>query len=91
MPRCTSSGPSAIRSARAIARAKGAALVSYTGLEYTNSGTQNIRAALILWALTGNLDVPGGTAHIQGTILQNKGTVHGKGIIPIPLGLVQAS
>jgi len=48
------------RTARALARAKGAALVSYTGLEYTNSGTQNIRAVLILWALTGNLDVPGG-------------------------------
>lgn len=49
------------RMARALASAKGAALVSYTGLEYTNSGTQNIRAVLILWALTGNLDVPGGT------------------------------
>lgn len=48
------------RLARALAQAKGAALVSYTGLEYTNSGTQNIRAVLILWALTGNLDVPGG-------------------------------
>ena len=48
------------RMARALAKAKGAALVSYTGLEYTNSGTQNIRAVLILWALTGNLDVPGG-------------------------------
>lgn len=48
------------RTARRLARAKGAALVSYTGLEYTNSGTQNIRAVLILWALTGNLDVPGG-------------------------------
>jgi anaerobic selenocysteine-containing dehydrogenase len=48
------------RTARALAEAKGAALVSYTGLEYTNSGTQNIRAVLILWALTGNLDVPGG-------------------------------
>lgn len=48
------------RTARALANARGAALVSYTGLEYTNSGTQNIRAVLILWALTGNLDVPGG-------------------------------
>ncbi len=48
------------RLARSLAAAKGAALVSYTGLEYTNSGTQNIRAVLILWALTGNLDVPGG-------------------------------
>ncbi len=46
--------------ARAIASARGAALVSYTGLEYTNSGTQNIRAIYILWALAGNLDVPGG-------------------------------
>ncbi len=46
--------------ARAIARARGACLVSHTGLEYTNSGTQNIRAVLILWALSGNLDVPGG-------------------------------
>ncbi|MEW5958615.1 MAG: molybdopterin-dependent oxidoreductase [Chloroflexota bacterium] len=48
------------RTARALAGARGAALISYTGLEYTNSGVQNIRAALILWALTGNLDVPGG-------------------------------
>lgn len=48
------------RTARALAKARGAALVSYTGLEYTNSGTQNIRAVLVLWALTGNLDVPGG-------------------------------
>jgi anaerobic selenocysteine-containing dehydrogenase len=48
------------KTARAIARARGAALVSYTGLEYTNSGTQNIRAIYILWALSGNLDAPGG-------------------------------
>jgi anaerobic selenocysteine-containing dehydrogenase len=48
------------RLARAIAGARGASLVSYTGLEYTNSGTQNIRAVLILWALTGHLDTPGG-------------------------------
>jgi anaerobic selenocysteine-containing dehydrogenase len=48
------------RLARSLAGAKGASLVSYTGLEYTNSGTQNIRAVLTLWALTGNLDVPGG-------------------------------
>jgi anaerobic selenocysteine-containing dehydrogenase len=48
--------------ARAIASAKGAALVSYSGLEYTNSGVQNIRATFILWALAGQLDVPGGLA-----------------------------
>jgi anaerobic selenocysteine-containing dehydrogenase len=48
------------KTARRIAGAAGVALVSYTGLEYTNSGTQNIRAVLTLWALSGNLDVPGG-------------------------------
>lgn len=46
--------------ARAIGRSKGASLVMYTGLEYTNSGVQNIRAVLSLWAITGNIDVPGG-------------------------------
>jgi anaerobic selenocysteine-containing dehydrogenase len=35
-------------------------LLLHTGLEYTNSGVQNIRALLILWALSGNLDRPGG-------------------------------
>jgi anaerobic selenocysteine-containing dehydrogenase len=48
------------RTARAIARPGGAALLSYTGLEYTTSGVQNIRAIITLWALSGNLDVPGG-------------------------------
>ena len=46
--------------AREIAGAEGASLVMYTGLEYTNSGVQNIRSVLSLWAVTGNLDVPGG-------------------------------
>ena len=48
------------RTARAIAMPGGAALLSYTGLEYTTSGVQNIRAVMTLWALSGNLDVPGG-------------------------------
>ena len=46
--------------ARSIAGAKGASLLMYTGLEYSNSGVQSIRAALCLWAITGNMDVPGG-------------------------------
>jgi anaerobic selenocysteine-containing dehydrogenase len=46
--------------AREIAGAKGASLGMYTGLEYTNSGVQNIRSVLSLWAITGNIDVPGG-------------------------------
>ena len=46
--------------ARSIAGAKGASLHMYTGLEYSNCGVQSIRAALCLWAITGNMDVPGG-------------------------------
>ncbi|MFC2155851.1 aminotransferase class V-fold PLP-dependent enzyme, partial [Acidobacteriota bacterium] len=45
---------------RRIAKAKGVSQLMYTGLEYANSGVQNIRATLILWALAGQLDVPGG-------------------------------
>ncbi|HVP19807.1 MAG TPA: molybdopterin-dependent oxidoreductase [Spirochaetia bacterium] len=57
----TGVSPEIIRqTARDIALAHGASLLSYSGLEYTNSGVQNIRAVMILWVLTGNIDVPGG-------------------------------
>lgn len=46
--------------ARHIADANGASPVMYSGLEYSDSGVQAIRAALVLWALAGQLDVPGG-------------------------------
>ena len=46
--------------ARRIASARGAAPVMYTGLEYSDSGVQAIRATMVLWALAGQLDVPGG-------------------------------
>jgi cysteine desulfurase NifS len=46
--------------ARRLARADGASPVMYTGLEYSDSGVQAIRATLVLWALAGQLDVPGG-------------------------------
>jgi anaerobic selenocysteine-containing dehydrogenase len=46
--------------AREIATTKHVSLRMYTGLEYTNSGVQNIRAVYLLWALAGHLDVPGG-------------------------------
>jgi len=46
--------------ARRIANATGACPVMYTGLEYSNSGIQAIRAVLTLFALGGQLDVPGG-------------------------------
>jgi len=47
------------RLAQDFCRFKTAPLM-YTGLEYTNSGVQNIRALLVLLALSGNLDQPGG-------------------------------
>jgi len=40
--------------------ANGASLLMYTGLEYSNSGVQSARAVLTLFALAGQLDVPGG-------------------------------
>ncbi|MHC4777522.1 MAG: IscS subfamily cysteine desulfurase [Planctomycetota bacterium] len=46
--------------ARRIAGARGVSQLMYTGLEYASSGVQNIRATLVLWALAGQLDVPGG-------------------------------
>ncbi|RXE57269.1 aminotransferase V [Methanoculleus taiwanensis] len=46
--------------ARRIAAADGATWAMYTGLEYSDSGVQAIRAAIVLWALAGQMDVPGG-------------------------------
>jgi cysteine desulfurase NifS len=46
--------------ARRISHASGASLLMYTGLEYSNSGVQTARAVLTLFALAGQLDVPGG-------------------------------
>jgi cysteine desulfurase NifS len=46
--------------AREICRSTGACPVMYTGLEYSNSGIQAIRAVLTLFALAGHLDVAGG-------------------------------
>jgi len=46
--------------ARRLASVRGASPVMYTGLEYSDSGVQAIRAVFILWALAGQMDVPGG-------------------------------
>ncbi len=46
--------------ARRITAADGATWAMYTGLEYSDSGVQAIRAAIVLWALAGKMDVPGG-------------------------------
>ncbi|MGD8395462.1 MAG: molybdopterin-dependent oxidoreductase, partial [Candidatus Eiseniibacteriota bacterium] len=48
------------RLARRLCDAHGACPVMYTGLEYSNSGIQAIRAVLTAFALAGQLDVPGG-------------------------------
>lgn len=46
--------------ARRICDSGGASLLMFTGLEYSNSGVQSARAILTLFALAGQLDVPGG-------------------------------
>lgn len=46
--------------AQRIARAHGASPLMYSGLEYSEGGVQSIRATQVLWALAGQLDVPGG-------------------------------
>lgn len=48
------------RIARRIGRVAGACPLMYTGLEYSNSGVQSMRAIYTLFALAGQLDVPGG-------------------------------
>ncbi len=46
--------------ARAVAGAKGCSILTYTGLEYSDSGLQAIRAVWTLQAVAGHLDAPGG-------------------------------
>ncbi len=46
--------------ARRLCNVTGACPVMYTGLEYSNTGVQAIRAVHTLFALAGQLDVPGG-------------------------------
>ena len=43
-----------------LCKATGACPLMYTGFEYSNSGVQAIRAVLTLFALAGQLDIPGG-------------------------------
>jgi len=67
--------------ARRIAEANGASPVMYSGLEYSDSGVQAIRATMVLWALAGQLDVPGGRCF---TMRQNNFPVNREGHIPNP-------
>jgi anaerobic selenocysteine-containing dehydrogenase len=48
-----------VKLAESVAKPR-TSLLLHTGLEYADSGVQNIRALLVLWALSGNLDRPGG-------------------------------
>jgi cysteine desulfurase NifS len=67
--------------ARRIAKADGAAPVMYSGLEYSDGAVQAIRATMILWALAGQLDVPGGRCF---TMIKNKFPINREGHIPNP-------
>ncbi len=66
---------------RRIARARGACPIMYTGLEYSDSGVQAIRAVFTLWALAGQLDVPGG---LTIRMRENQFPVNRAGLIPNP-------
>ncbi|MGC8495246.1 MAG: molybdopterin-containing oxidoreductase family protein [Syntrophobacteraceae bacterium] len=72
---------SVISLARRLATARGASPVMYTGLEYSDSGVQAIRASLVLWALAGQLDMPGGRCF---TMKQNTFPINREGHVPNP-------
>ncbi len=69
------------RLARRLASARGASPVMYSGLEYSDSGVQAIRAAMTLWALAGRLDVPGGRCF---TMRENQFPMNREGHLPNP-------
>jgi len=67
--------------ARRISAARGASPVMYSGLEYSDSGVQAIRATMVLWALAGQLDIPGGRCF---TMKQNQFPMNREGHLPNP-------
>ncbi len=67
--------------ARRLTQAHGVSPVMYSGLEYSDSGVQAIRATMVLWALAGQLDVPGGRCF---TMRENYFPVNRDGLIPNP-------
>ncbi|MCR4331068.1 MAG: molybdopterin-dependent oxidoreductase, partial [Patescibacteria group bacterium] len=67
--------------ARRIAEANGASPIMYSGLEYSDSGVQAIRATMVFWALAGQLDVPGGRCF---TMKQNNFPINREGHVPNP-------
>ena len=67
--------------ARRIASARGASPVMYSGLEYSDGGVQAIRATIVLWALAGQLDVPGGRCF---SVKENQFPVNRDGLVENP-------
>jgi cysteine desulfurase NifS len=67
--------------ARRIAGARGACPVMYSGLEYSDSGVQAIRAVFTLWALAGQLDVSGGLLF---QMKENRFPIPRDGLVPNP-------
>jgi cysteine desulfurase NifS len=67
--------------ARRMAQADGVAPVMYSGLEYSDGAVQAIRATMVLWALAGQLDVPGGHCF---SMAKNKFPLNREGHIPNP-------
>lgn len=67
--------------ARRIATTDGVAPVMYSGLEYSDGAVQAIRATIVLWALAGQLDVPGGWCF---RMSQNKFPINREGLVPNP-------
>ncbi|MFO8011570.1 MAG: IscS subfamily cysteine desulfurase [Dehalococcoidia bacterium] len=67
--------------ARRIATTNGVAPVMYSGLEYSDGAVQAIRATMVLWALAGQLDVPGGRCF---TMRENHFPINREGLIPNP-------
>jgi cysteine desulfurase NifS len=64
-----------------MARTDGVAPVMYSGLEYNGNGVQTIRAILTLWALAGQLDVPGGQCF---KMKQNRFPINRQGLVANP-------
>ena len=76
-----------IKLAHMIGRSKGLSILTYTGLEYSNTGLQAIRAIWIIQALTGHLDAPGGKQFKMRDRLQlNRRTCHPPVNAPKPVG-----
>lgn len=67
--------------AKMITSAGGASPIMYSGLEYSDGGVQAIRATMVLWALAGQLDVPGGRCFTMG---ENTFPINREGHIPNP-------